>query len=200
MASATSSARDQPTGGLASLERSSFGGGIGGAVEQSADPWRVGRARVDAVDPDAFVEVVGRHGQRQREHGALAGAVERSGGQAGGGGDRAGVDDGRADDRRRCGSAARMTRTIPSTLTSNTLRHSSIGFSSTVPCAPMPALLITTSMPPMTVAADATASATDPSSDTSARDAVARRRGAPDGSRSSTATLAPRASAAVATA
>ena len=98
-------------------------------------------------------------------------------------------------DLRRCGSAARVTRTIPSTFTSRTWRHSSIEFASTVPCAPMPALLMTTSSPPIAAAASSTARATDSSSVTSALYASAPA-GAPDGSTSSTATAAPRAIAA----
>ena len=44
-------------------------------------------------------------------------------------------------DARRCGRAARVTRTMPTTLTSSTRCHCSSGLSSTVPAAPIPALL-----------------------------------------------------------
>ena len=72
-------------------------------------------------------------------------------------------------DSRRCGSAARATRVIPRTLTSKTRRHSSSSLSSTVPCAPMPALLTSTSSPPSDSTADVTAARTAASSATSAR-------------------------------
>src|SRR4051812_11124390 len=73
-----------------------------------------------------------------------------------------------ADDLRSSGSAARETRTMPSTLTSKTRAHSASSLSSTVPWAPMPALLTTMSMPPSASAAAATASRIDGSSVTSA--------------------------------
>ena len=50
-----------------------------------------------------------------------------------------------ADEARRCGSAARVTRTMPMTLMSRTRAHSSSELSATVPCAPTPALLTTMS-------------------------------------------------------
>ena len=49
---------------------------------------------------------------------------------------------------RRCGSAARVVRTMPSTLTSSTRCHSASALASTVPWAPMPALLTSDVEPP----------------------------------------------------
>ena len=69
---------------------------------------------------------------------------------------------------RRYGSAARVTRTMPTTLTSNTRCHSSSGLSATVPIEPMPALFTRMSRPPRRPAAVSTASRTDASSATSA--------------------------------
>src|SRR5918992_5123833 len=71
-------------------------------------------------------------------------------------------------DRRRYGKAARATRTMPNTLTSNTRRHSSSSLSSTVPCAPTPALLTSTSRPPRWSVARATPAHTAAASVTSA--------------------------------
>ena len=51
-------------------------------------------------------------------------------------------------DARSAGSASLETLTIPITFTSRTWCHSSSSFSSIVPCAPTPALLISTSKPP----------------------------------------------------
>lgn len=92
---------------------------------------------------------------------------------------------------RRYGRAARVVRTIPRTLTSRTRCHCSSGLSSTVPVAPMPALLTRMSIPPSASAAPWTAARTARSSQTSA---LKRRSGgrAPLGSRSRTATWAPR--------
>jgi hypothetical protein len=50
---------------------------------------------------------------------------------------------------------------MPKTFTSKTRCHSSSAFSSTVPCAPIPALLTRTSIPPKCFAAAATAASTD---------------------------------------
>src|SRR5690606_12791459 len=61
-----------------------------------------------------------------------------------------------AGERRSHGSAARLTRAIPTTLTSKTRSHSSSELASTVPCAPMPALLITMSRRPSASAACST--------------------------------------------
>src|SRR6516165_7892318 len=44
------------------------GGGILGVLEQPPDPRGVDSARADAVDPDAFGEVVSGHGQREGVH------------------------------------------------------------------------------------------------------------------------------------
>ena len=68
---------------------------------------------------------------------------------------------------RREGMAARATRTMPKTFTSKTLRHSSSELSSTVPWAPIPALLTTTSKLPKSFAAMVTARDTLTLSDTS---------------------------------
>src|SRR5580698_9362896 len=89
---------------------------------------------------------------------------------------------------RRYGSAARVTRTRPTTLTSNTRCHSSSGLSATVPIEPMPALFTRMSTPPRRPAAVSTASRTDASSVTSAATPV----NSSPGLRSSTATCAPR--------
>src|SRR5829696_5332262 len=70
-------------------------------------------------------------------------------------------------ERRRYGSAARLVRTMPSTLTWKTRRNSSSGLSSTVPRAPTPALLTRTSSPPKSSAARSTAARADCSSLTS---------------------------------
>jgi hypothetical protein len=80
--------------GLARLQRGTLGLGVVGGVQQPPHPRRIDGPRVDAVDADALADVVGRHGPRQREHGALAGRVQGALGQASGGDDRAGVDDG----------------------------------------------------------------------------------------------------------
>src|SRR6185437_15580456 len=92
-------------------------------------------------------------------------------------------------DARRYGSAARVTRTIPTTLTSYTRCHSSSGLSATVPAAPTPALFTRMSMPPRLWAAASTAARTDASSVTSALSP----RNSSVGFRSSAATRAPRA-------
>ncbi len=92
---------------------------------------------------------------------------------------------------RRWGSAWRAVRTMPSTLRSSTRVHSSSALSSTVPIEPIPALETTVCRPPSPVAARSTASRTASSSVTSARRAR-QPAGAPSGSRSSTATRAPR--------
>src|ERR1700761_2237261 len=91
-------------------------------------------------------------------------------------------------DARRCGRAARVTRTIPTTLTSYTRCHSSSGLSLTVPAAPMPALFTRMSRPPSASAAAPTAARTDASSVTSALSP----RNSSVGLRSSAATRAPR--------
>src|SRR4029453_12331565 len=67
-----------------------LGLGVGGGGQQAADPGGLGRARQDAVDPDAVADVVGGHGQGQGEHGPLAGRVQGPPGGAGGGHPRAG--------------------------------------------------------------------------------------------------------------
>ena len=70
---------------------------------------------------------------------------------------------------RSSGSAARVTRTMPSTFTSSTRCHSASSLSSTVPAAPMPALFTTMSSRPRARPASATAARTAASSVTSAR-------------------------------
>ena len=90
------------------------------------------------------------------------------------------------DDARRYGRAARVTRTRPTTFTSNTRCHCSSGLSSTVPDAPMPALLTKTSIPPSTCAAASTAARTEASPDTSAVNPYSPAATAGDGSRSRT--------------
>ena len=96
-------------------------------------------------------------------------AVERPLGQAGGGGDGAGVDDrGVTPTPAAMRQGGRATRTMPRTLMSKHRCHSSSALSSTVPAAPMPALLTTMSSPPSGAAAAGTASRTCASSLTSA--------------------------------
>ena len=145
MAAATSSAVTSRPMGWRALSAARSAAGSGAASSSRRHPRGVGRAGGHAVDPDALGHVVGRHGQRERVDGALARAVQRPLRQARDGGDRAGVDDGglaAARDRpAQRGRAARVVRTMPSTFTSRTRCHSSSSLSSTVPAAPMPALL-----------------------------------------------------------
>jgi hypothetical protein len=47
-------------------------------LQQAADPRGVGGAGEDRVDPDAIVDMVGGHRNGEREHGTLAGGVERA--------------------------------------------------------------------------------------------------------------------------
>src|SRR5918994_3945835 len=101
-------------------------------------------------------------------------------------------------ERRRWGKAARVVRTRRRRLTPRTRRHSSMGVSSTVPWAPMPALLTRTSSPPQRSATAAMAAPTEVWSVTSATkgsglSAPSTGSAAADGSRSRAATLAPRA-------
>src|SRR3954462_12631204 len=94
----------------------------------------------------------------------------------------------------RCGSAARASRTIPTTLTSNTRCHSSPSLAVTSPCAPIPALLTRMSRRPKR---STTASIADV---TSSSEPTSQRIPSSPGFRSSTATRAPRSASRVATA
>jgi hypothetical protein len=74
-----------------------------------------------------------------------------------------------AGDRRRYGRAAADMRAMPTTFTSSTRSHSSASLSATVPWAPMPALLTSTSMRPRSSAMAVTVRATSALSLTSHR-------------------------------
>ena len=75
---------------------------------------------------------------------------------------------------RNAGSAARVTRAIPTTLTLKTRSHSASSLAAMSPAAPMPALFTSTSNPPRAEIACATAAFTLSSSVTSAATAVCR--------------------------
>ena len=94
IAAATSSAPTSwPVGWRACRAASSAAPGPRPGLEQPPDPRGVGGAGVHAVDPDPLADVVGGHGGGKGQHGALGRAVEGPPWQAGGGHDRAGVDD-----------------------------------------------------------------------------------------------------------
>jgi diacylglycerol O-acyltransferase len=80
--------------GLAGLEGDAFCFRVIGLVEQPGDPGCVRRARGHAVDPDAFADMVGRHGLGQSQNSPLGRAVQGPLGESDAGGDRARVDDG----------------------------------------------------------------------------------------------------------
>src|SRR6184192_1461953 len=94
----------------------------------------------------------------------------------------------------RCGNAARASRTMPTTLTSNTRCHSSSPLAVTSPCAPIPALLTRMSRRPKRSTTASTAERTSSSEETS------QRKPSSPGFNSSTATCAPRSASKVATA
>ena len=104
---------------------------------------------------------------------------------------RGGVDDAACAERRRCGSAARVTRATPTTLMSSTRCHSSSSLAVTSPAAPIPGVVdddveaAELARPPRS-----TAASTDAASATSHATPRAAAPGSP-GCRSSTATRAP---------
>lgn len=161
--------RYQPPVRLAGFERGAFRRRVRSGVEQPPYPGRVGGAGVDGLTrmpsarrSAAIASVSDSTAPLLAEYSARCGnpavaAIEQV------------LTIAACADARRAGSVARVTRTNPRMFTSRTRCHSASSLSATPPCAPIPALLTSTSSPPSACTAAVTAERTAASSVTSAR-------------------------------